>query len=161
LKLKRWASIAEISSAVAVVLSLIFVGLQIRDNTIATQAATYQDSVAYDIELLLTRGTSPDGSRLFWAFLESPDSLTEDEFRRGRDLVGATMRHLENIFLQREAGMLSDDAWSARQPLIRSLVFTPGFSRMTSGDLGQFYGGPFLEYAKEIRAESMNGAVSE
>jgi len=41
-KLSDWASIAEIVSGVAVVVTLVFLVLGIRDNTEATQAATYE-----------------------------------------------------------------------------------------------------------------------
>ena len=50
--LAEWASVAEIIGALAIVVSLVFVGLQIRANTRATQNATYQQSVGYEIEIL-------------------------------------------------------------------------------------------------------------
>jgi hypothetical protein len=40
--LSDWGIVAEIVSAIVVTLSLIFVGLQIRDNTRASRAETYQ-----------------------------------------------------------------------------------------------------------------------
>jgi hypothetical protein len=40
LTLSSWASIAEIVSAIAVVLSLIYVGTELRGNTRAVEAAT-------------------------------------------------------------------------------------------------------------------------
>ena len=64
-RLSDWASIAEIISAVAIVVSLIFVGMQIRDNTVATEAATFQDSVGYDLQLLTVVGSDPESTRLF------------------------------------------------------------------------------------------------
>lgn len=42
LKLNDWANIAEITGTVAVVISLIFVGVQIDQNTVATRAAASQ-----------------------------------------------------------------------------------------------------------------------
>ena len=160
--LNKIHQVGELAAAVAVVLSLVFVGLQVRESTIATQAATYQTTVAYDIELLLTRGTSSDGSRLHWAFLENPKSLTGDEYLRGRDIAAATSRHLENLYLQREAGMLSDEAWSAREPLIQRFVLSSGFSEMI-GDpaFRQNYGGSFVAYAEQIRGESESHTIDE
>jgi hypothetical protein len=40
LRLSEWANVAEISGAAGVVISLVFVGFELRSNTEATQAAT-------------------------------------------------------------------------------------------------------------------------
>lgn len=39
--LDRTHQVGELVAAIAVVISLVFVGIQIRDNTIASEAATY------------------------------------------------------------------------------------------------------------------------
>jgi len=46
LKLSDFAQIAEIISAFAIVLSLFFVGFQLRDNAKATRSATANSSIA-------------------------------------------------------------------------------------------------------------------
>ena len=66
--LSKMHQAGELIAAIAVVISLIFVGLQIKDNTIATEAATYQDTVAYDIEILLNMGSTPEMARVFFTF---------------------------------------------------------------------------------------------
>ena len=156
--LSKMHQAGELIAAIAVVISLIFVGLQIKDNTIATEAATYQDTVAYDIEILLNMGSTPEMARVFFTFRDNPESLIEDEFLQGRTLLSATVRHLENLYLQHEAGMLSDEAWATREPLIRTYVLSPGFDRLMSGSTGQNYGGSFIDYAERIRNESKDGA---
>ena len=156
--LSKMHQAGELIAAIAVVISLIFVGLQIKDNTIATEAATYQDTVAYDIEILLNMGSTPEMARVFFTFSEDPDSLNEDEYLQGRTLLSATVRHLENLYLQHEAGMLSDEAWATREALIRNIVLSPGFDRLMSSSTGQNYGGPFIDYAERIRNESKGGA---
>ena len=42
-------AVAEVLGVIGVIVSLVFVGYQIRKNTIASEAATYQASVGYDI----------------------------------------------------------------------------------------------------------------
>jgi hypothetical protein len=51
--LQGYALLADIISAIAIIISLIFVGLQIKENTKATQASTFHEIAALDIELLL------------------------------------------------------------------------------------------------------------
>ncbi len=112
--LSKMHQAGELVAAIAVVISLIFVGLQIRDNTIASEAATYQASVAYDVEILLNAGVSPETARVFYTSRDDPDSLNEDELLQGQTLLTATLRHMENLYVQYEAGMLSDEAWANR-----------------------------------------------
>ena len=156
--LSKMHQAGELIAAIAVVISLIFVGLQIKDNTIATEAATYQDTVAYDIEILLNMASTPEMARVFFTFRDDPESLSEDEFLQGQTLLNATVRHLENLYLQHEAGMLSDEAWATREPLIRTFVLSPGFDSLMSGSTRQAYGGPFIDYAERIRNQSKGGA---
>ena len=44
LKLSEWASIAEIIGAIAVIVSLIYVGYQVNDNTSAIRSAAANDA---------------------------------------------------------------------------------------------------------------------
>ena len=55
LTLRDWASVAEITSAVAVVLSLVYVGFELRGNTKAVEAATLLEvnKIARDHLLLM------------------------------------------------------------------------------------------------------------
>jgi hypothetical protein len=149
--LDRVHQVGELVAAIAVVISLVFVGIQIRDNTIASEAATFQDTIAYDMDVLLTVGSSPDVSRVYFAFINDPDSLDGDEFLQGRTLLTASIRNFENLYVQHEAGMLSDEAWATREPLIRNLILSPGFGRIVDGPVGQNFSGTFIDYAKQVR----------
>jgi hypothetical protein len=158
-KLQEYALIAEIISAIAIVVSLIFVGLQIRDNTIASEAATYQDSVAYDVEILTMLGSNPDASRIWNAYSRNnPDGLTTDEIVQAQFIMSATVRLLENYYIQNESGMLSDAGWGARDNLVRNFVQMPGFEKFLSSPNVLSFSGSFMEYAKSIRAESSSNA---
>ena len=155
--LNKTHQVGELLAAIAVVISLIFVGVQIRDNTIASKAATYQETVAYDMELLLNVGSTPDKARVFFTFVNDPDSLDEDEFLQGRTLLTASIRHFENLYVQHEAGMLSDEAWATRESLIKNVIRSPGFGKIVNGTLGQNFTGTFFDYAKRIRSENKSG----
>ena len=155
--LNKTHQVGELLAAIAVVISLIFVGVQIRDNTIASKAATYQETVAYDMELLLNVGSTPDKARVFFTFVNDPDSLDEDEFLQGRTLLTASIRHFENLYVQHEAGMLSDEAWATRESLIKNVIRSPGFGKIVNGALGQNFTGTFFDYAKRIRSENKSG----
>ena len=98
--LQEYALIAEIISGIAIIISLIFVGIQIKRNTKATQASTFQNIADLDINLLLNFGNSKELAQLISTFRENPDALTQEEQNQGFYLFGAEVRHVENLFLQ-------------------------------------------------------------
>lgn len=150
--LSDWASISEIVSAIVVTLSLIFVGVQIRKNTVATQAATLQDSVGHDARILTTVGATAEASAALYDYSFRPEGLTGERLTQGRWLFASTVRHWENLYLQHLAGTLSADAWKAREPALKALVTCPGWEEYSGSVLGAFMGGPFMEYARNTRA---------
>ncbi len=127
----RYKMVAEIGSAMAVVLSLIFVGLEVREtaeqtalNTESLQVAAYQDLIAQisefnrllieaDVAALYTRLGDSEGD---WAELSTVDQ------RRGFSLLFLLFRHADMAFYQFERGMLPEARFeSALQPLLGNI----------------------------------------
>ena len=152
-KLADWASIADIVGAFAVTMSLIFVGLEIRGNTKATQAATLQQSVGYDVTLLTTFGSNPDIAATVTKYVGGEPELTESHRLQGQYLFAAALRHWENLYLQRQADTLSEEAWLAREAVVRQNITGPGFRDLMSSPHGEGFSGSFLDYARQVRAE--------
>jgi len=151
MKLEKWALTAEIIGAAAIVISLVFVGLEIRSNTQAAQAATFQASVAYDVDLLLGQGRDADTARAYIAWLNDPDSLSGGERDQAGLLSVASMRHVENLYFQYQAGMLSDEAWSAREKFVNFAINRPGYRRVLEN--ANAWSGPFLEYVRGVQSD--------
>jgi hypothetical protein len=80
--------------------------------------------------------------------------LNEAKLIQGRWLFASTVRHWENLYLQHLLGTLSAAAWQAREPALRALVLCPGWQEFTQSVLGSFMGGPFMDFAREVRAAS-------
>ncbi|MEM6516338.1 MAG: hypothetical protein AAF688_09155 [Bacteroidota bacterium] len=144
--LQSYALIAEIISGIAIIISLIFVGIQIKRNTKATQASTFQAIADLDINLLLNFGNSTKLARLISTFRENPDSLTEEEQNHGFYLFGAEVRHVENLFLQYENGMLSEKHWQSRKALVDGMVLSGGFGALLKHPFRKYFDGSFIEY---------------
>ena len=68
----------ELIAAAAVIISLIFVGREIRDNTVASEAATYQSLASDDVLFLLNVSSSPELSRIYEVYMfHEVDGLEE------------------------------------------------------------------------------------
>ena len=74
LSMKNWTAqrVAEAIALIAVIGSLIFIGMELRQNSIATRAATNSSISDGFIELNLTMASSPELARAFAANADNP-----------------------------------------------------------------------------------------
>ncbi len=101
----RWA---EFIAGAGVILSLIFVGLEIRQNTAAVRAQTRQDLTTTSADFLMGMATTDIGDLWFrWA---AGEDITESEWNRLRLAVITGVRNLENIYLQFSEGVIDESA---------------------------------------------------
>ena len=122
LKTPRFKLVAEVVSAIAVVVSLVFVGLEVREtarqtelNTEALRLAAYQDLISqisdFNMAMLdpvaasvYLRISDPQGD---WA------SLSPVEQSQGDRILFLLVRHADMAFYQFEQGLLSEDRLSS------------------------------------------------
>jgi len=78
-RLQKISIITEIVSALAIVISLIFVGIQFTENTKATKSATAASTVGTISSWYTEMGNNQQSSSLFWNFMANPESLTSEE----------------------------------------------------------------------------------
>ena len=98
----------EMAGAVAVLLGLIFVGLELRQNTAAVRAQTRQQLTDASSEFLLALATT-DLGELWGRFMEG-DALTDREMNRVGPALVAAVRNLENVYLQYREGVIDESA---------------------------------------------------
>ena len=79
LKLSDFANIAEVIGAVAVVVSLIYVGMQVNDSTRAVRAASANDASVAVQSWYLEIGSDKQASELFYKVLMSDGITTREE----------------------------------------------------------------------------------
>jgi hypothetical protein len=142
MKLKNYALMAEIVGAVAVVVSLLFVGFQINDGNRETRAATAQAvldaEMFFQAELLRYAGT--------WERLVAGEPLEEgEEMRRGIILYNMLHTQNENRYKQMKSGFFDYQPHSILQP-----VSWPIYDRWTKS-LGYATRSP--EYREFLDAE--------
>jgi hypothetical protein len=122
--LSTWASIAEIIAAIAVIVSLVFVGLQLNEGNRETRAATVQ--AATDSEMFLQSQILRYAE--VWEKMISGAPLENGlETRRAINLFNMAMTELENRYLQFEAGYGDAETWDARRNSIEIFVAMPMF----------------------------------
>ena len=78
-KLKDIALIAEIFGGIAILISLIFVGVQLKENTKETRSATASSTISAMASWYADIGNNQQSSMLFYKFLATPDSIQKDQ----------------------------------------------------------------------------------
>jgi hypothetical protein len=146
MKLSDWASVAEIASAVAVVASLVYVGVEIRQNTAATQASTAQALLDYGRAHSDAFINNPDTAKLIDTGEVDPSSLTPLERRRFYEFTTWRFSVWELTFLNHAAGLVDDDLWSGWDAYFRRIISGKrGYSLFWSDTREQWDAG-FMKY---------------
>lgn len=117
---------SEIIASLGVFASLVFVGLQIRDNSRAVRAATAQavhDN--YGSWYLALAGNTDALATSAKAFVDL-GTLTAAEKAQFTCTFMAFLSHSQNAFHQWKEGHLSDGLWNGWEALMMNLVNTPG-----------------------------------
>jgi hypothetical protein len=134
-RLADWASVAEIIGAFAIVVSLIFVGLQVKDNTLATQAATQQQSLAFEFQILAGLSALDEETNAQFAYISQGIDQREMTLaeQRATNYYTLALRWFEDLFLQWKAGSLADEAWEARRSILVGYANGPGIEEVLEG----------------------------
>jgi len=121
LRLTDWASIAEVVGAFSVVISLIYVGIQVRDNTEEVRAANRQQLIGRAHSAISRAATSPELAAAI-AKLTNSEMLTPTEKVQYGYFVRALMYDVQEAFLLRREERLDENYWSTRSALFESTM---------------------------------------
>ena len=120
------SAVSEIIGAIAVVVSLIYVAAQIRQNTKIMRAGTKQ-SLTEATQGVIYKAMDHSDEFVKLVSGAEPDSPEEDA--RMSLLTRAMLRGFESQCYQFDSGMLESQEWRALQTAIRELCSLPGFNR--------------------------------
>ena len=149
-------SIGELVAAIATIGTLVYLAIQIRQNTKTVRTSTYQavlDSSRSDTELILAH---PHLERIYRLGRRDPNELTDDERPVFRMLLGQLLLNYEIMFLQHRHGVLDEDLWRGRQEGLRALLFQPGVRQWWTGSaplLQRYFATEFRELVESLLDE--------
>lgn len=107
-KVSDWV---EAIAAVGVILSLLFVGFEIRQNTAIARGQARQDLAQLNQEWLVLLSQNAEYEALWTkAFGREIHELTPAERRRSRLIMTMQIRRLENVYLQYQEGLVDESA---------------------------------------------------
>ena len=124
---KRKLTLVEMMGGVGVILSLIFVGIQIRENNRATMSAMASASVDSISAWYFEIGNDDQSSALLYQYLANPSSLSpEQKFQAAMNLHGLFLIFQNTYYLVNE-GTLEQSILHSLTEAIVGVKEQPGF----------------------------------
>jgi len=126
MSLQDLGSIGNLIGAIAVVGSLVYLAIQVRQNTRAVRAATERAVFAQNMDFDRTLVSDPELNRIWILGRSKPDQLTEEQARRFRRLMSMYYRHFEDLYFQHQDALVGNRVFDAWRTLGIELSRQPG-----------------------------------
>ena len=107
-----WVAAAEIISAFAVVISLVYVGLEIRQGSLVSEADIQAELLTYTTKRRHLVIESPDLAALLARGYDDPDQLTPAERLRFQYYIELIYVAWERAVMTHEAGVLTEEIFN-------------------------------------------------
>ena len=125
--LEQLAALSQIVGTLGVIASLIFVGMQIRQNTNATRAQVQQYVTSgYLTVVQHIAENSTVFARGIAANRESFSAFSDEDKLIYFSVIFGFFKHFENMHSQHERGLIDDESWEAWQVHVLMYFHQPG-----------------------------------
>jgi len=131
--LSELAHYAEIAAAITVVISLIYVGRQVQDNTAAIRSSTMQAVADSSDTALQYQAADEDLTRIRTIGNADISALTELEAVRYMSFNRGQWLRMQNIYAQQQLGVLDERFWYTYSRIICD-IYSPSGVRATWSD---------------------------
>ena len=129
LKLSELASIAEIIGAFAVVISLIYVGVQVNESAGAVRSAAANDANVAVQNWYMQIGSDQQTSELFYEALTSEEALSNQEEFQFLMMFHGIFLAFQNSYLIAEEGTIDVELREALTGVVIGVKDLPGWGR--------------------------------
>ncbi|MEP4484806.1 MAG: hypothetical protein ABJ013_04180 [Halioglobus sp.] len=118
-------SIGELIAALATLATLIYLAIQVRQNTRALTSATFQNITAEMGKNVEPLSTNADLAAIMVKGFPNPDCLSAEERLRLSSVLVASFRRMESVYVQNTLGSIDDDLQAGFELSILTLLTTP------------------------------------
>ena len=155
--LTELANVGEFVGGMAVIFSLAYLALQIRQNTRSVRSASFQSLVDSFSQVSLELSKDAELTRIYTTGLSEPGQLTEQELQRFHFLILTSTRRFESAFMQQHSMVLSPNQWEGFRSSATGILRSPGGSKWWS-DNQRLFTKEFQEFVEsELARRSVRG----
>jgi hypothetical protein len=126
MKLEKWAQTAEIVAAVAVVVSIVYLGREVESNTSAVQGTAMQAIASTDAQILMSVASDAELSEIVRVGYQTPGQLSEAELFRFSMFMRQFWLSFQNIYQQSELELIEQSVWESYRTVICGMWARPG-----------------------------------
>ena len=119
-------NIGEGIGGIAVLITLIYLALQIRQNTRTMRAAAHHAANQLGVQINLALGTSPEVARVLMDGASGSPLSEQHEELMFHFLMRANFSGAEAFFIQMREGLLEQDMWESRRRSMQRYLRQPG-----------------------------------
>jgi hypothetical protein len=153
-KINDWMQVVGIFAVVA---SLVFVGLQMKQDQEIALSNAYQARASTIIEMVTAIAANPEGLAAWYApDSEGIDALTPEQMRAGTHMALALLLAYDNMFFQFENGFISKDGWIAGRTDMKDsmrFMFLRQYFESQMGRMRPSFKTTFVDVISELDAE--------
>lgn len=124
--LQDLGNIGEFVAAIGVIASLVYLAVQIRQNTRAVRSNTSQAITDARVEFLKSITDNAEVARIVRSGLSSRQSLEGDDRMRFDVMMNRLMAMMENYYYQRRQGTMEAEQWARAVDVLRWFMSSPG-----------------------------------
>jgi len=157
-KLSEIASIAEITGAFAVVISLIYVGVQVNDSAVAVRSTSANDANVAVQSWYQEIGTDQQSSELFYEALTSEEALSNKKEFQFLMMCHGVFLALQNSFLLAEEGSIDAELRDGLTAVVLGVKDLPGTGRYWQ-QRRRYFHPDFSSYVDELLATEFDEPV--
>ena len=126
MSLEDLGNIGEFVAAVAVVVSLIYLAVQIRQNTRSVRMASHHAVMSEFRTNIRVLTQDPELASAYQVGLEHPDQLSETDRARFGPVLASSVQIYEELYAHYRAGLIERDLWESRERNLFYLMSLPG-----------------------------------
>ena len=120
------SALGEIAGAIAVIVTLVYLSVQIRQNTKASRVAAVQAASENSSRFSELIAADPALGEVFWRGLRDPGCLDPGQVRQFIAALNVFIRREAVSFYLHKEGIMPDELWAARVASLKGAVNQPG-----------------------------------
>lgn len=124
--LETLGNLGDFVGGLGVLVSLVYLAVQIRQNTVATRADSYQDAVAAANEWSREVGARPEVCQMLIDGFGDYDGLPDLEKMQFNLLMASYFRNMENLHAKYASGVIDEQVWQGWANRLRVFLDAPG-----------------------------------
>lgn len=141
-------SLGELLGAIGVIVSLIYVASQIRQNTRAIRSSSVQAATLSTGQTVALMGQSPQNADVFYRGMRSYDELSESEQTHFMIMVSGVFTNCDAMFWDHQHGLLPPEVWDRAQRLVQFYLERPGGQRVWRVARRSLVSRPFADFVE-------------